>query len=108
VAENKAIQILDAALERVEADLYGHMATIGALAFSPDGNTLASADRAGDLKLWDMPTYQLLLDLSGHSGPVCYIGFSGNGEVMATAGNSRDGRGEVWLWFAPRHVSTNQ
>ena len=62
-----------------------HDAEIWALAFSPDGTLLASADSNGTVKLWDMrtdpPTATATLN---HGDDVFQIAFSPDSNVLAT------------------------
>jgi WD40 repeat protein len=37
------------------AALTGHRRRVTAVAFSPDGKTLATGDAAGFVRIWDMP-----------------------------------------------------
>src|SRR5262249_24006591 len=40
--------------EQIRATLRGHTAPVTALAFAPDGKTLATCTRRGEIKLWDV------------------------------------------------------
>ena len=57
---------------------------IRALAFSPDGTTLASAN-AEKIWLWDTSTKQLKEILEGHAAPVTSVVFSPDGKTIASA-----------------------
>ena len=61
-----------------------------ALALSPDGQPLASADKDGHLRLWDMATRQPLRDpLLRHAGPVLALAWAPDGGRIASAGWDR-------------------
>jgi WD40 repeat protein len=81
----------DAAEARI---LKGHLTGVIAVAFSPDGATLASASTGDTIKLWDVKSGALLRTLYGNSGDVCAIAFSSDGKVVASGGQN----GDVTLW----------
>ena len=54
-------------------------AEIWALAFSPDGRTLAAACGDAKVRLWDPITGQVMLVLEGHSQRVNAVAFSPDG-----------------------------
>lgn len=66
---------------------------INAVAFSPDGNQLASAWDNGTVRVWDPKTGAVRL-LQGHEGRVLAIAFSQDGKQLASA--SRDKTVRLW------------
>ncbi len=64
------------------------------VAFSPDGQTLASGNSEGTIHLWNMATGQLLRTLSGHVDQVSSVAFSPDGQTLVSAGKG----GLVKLW----------
>ncbi len=68
---------------------------VTALAFSPDGHTLAGADKNREVLLWnpDDPTAAPRI-LSGHETPATVLTFSLDGSTLASADES----GKVFLW----------
>ena len=77
----------------------GHQDDINALAFSPDGTTLATASSDQTVRLWSVEAGALISALR-HPAPVSSVVFSSDGRTLATG--SRDG--VVRLWDAPRGV----
>jgi len=67
------------------ADPIGHL-SINALAFSPDGKTLAAAGDAGRVKLFDGATAKELRAISGLSKIVNAVAFAPDGKALAVAG----------------------
>jgi WD40 repeat protein len=79
----------------------GYRGGLSILAFSPDGNTLASACDDQTVKLWDVPTGEDLLTLGGYGGTPWIVRFSPDGKALATIGATGPNKpGEVRLWLA--------
>jgi len=67
--------------------------SIGSVAFSPDGNTIASCG-GNNIHLWDSHTNQLLKTFIGHTESVNSVVFSPDGETIASASDDRT----IRLW----------
>jgi WD40 repeat protein len=80
--------------------LSGHKDVVMSVAFSPDGEVLASASLDGTLRLWNVQTGQFIRSLKGHKGYVYSVAFSPDGGVLASA----SGDGTLRLW----NVQTGQ
>ncbi len=76
-------------------DLAGHQRQVWALAFSPDGASLASADRAGEVIVWDVGSGAMRQRAKGDSGATWWVGFTADGKHLATASDAG-----VELWDA--------
>jgi WD40 repeat protein len=72
----------------------GHLRPVLAIAFSPDGSTLASAGRDYTIKLWSVEEHRLLATLFGHRGYVTGLAFSADGTTLASS--SEDETVRLW------------
>jgi hypothetical protein len=94
------VRLWDAADGRPLPPLTGHTGKVEAVAFSPDGQRLASAGDDRVVRLWDAGSGRELVSLEGHAGGVAAVAFSPDGRLLASAGGGTDGSGEVRLWGA--------
>ena len=83
------IKIWDPATSRLRLGWGAGEGTVAALAFAPDGATLASAHLADadNVRLWDPDTGRPRRSLSGHTGKVRTLAFHPGGGLLASAGD---------------------
>ncbi len=74
--------------------LKGHAHVVNSVAFSADGQRLASGSWDKTVKIWDIATGKELFSLEGHTSGVFSVAFSPNGRRLASAGN--DGFVKIW------------
>jgi WD40 repeat protein len=89
---NRVVKLWEPASER-RLPALPHRRAVGAVAFSPDGATLASA--AGQtIKLWDVATGRERRRLKGHGHDVYTLSFTPDGTALLSGGGDRS----VRLW----------
>lgn len=107
---DQPIRLIDLPSGREVGRLQGHEAPLRfaafALAFSPDGQTLAAGShRDGSIHLWDVTTGHALGSISEALGAVCPLGFSPNGHWLA-AGDAQQESIKVWNVKTRKLVAT--
>ena len=91
--EQDAIRLWDVRNQKELEPLSGQSST--AVAFSPDGQLLASAgfeseDVTDSIRIWDVPGHRLLGDpIEVPGGYIGDLEFSADGETLASAGNAK-------------------
>ncbi|BBD61387.1 protein kinase [Nostoc sp. HK-01] len=68
----------------LERTLTGHSNPVDSVAFSPDGNTLASGSYDKTIKLWNLTTGEQIRTFSGHFHTVISVVFSPDGKTLAS------------------------
>jgi WD40 repeat protein len=104
-SEDKNVRLWDVALIQDKTSLQeakkpklleGHKSNVQALAFSPDGKTLATGGFDKTVRLWSLATRRMLATLKGHTSPVLSVSFSPDGRSLATG----EGDGTLKVWRA--------
>eukprot|EP01137_Pigoraptor_chileana_P025186 Opistho-2@94276 len=83
-----------AAIVNRTVTLGGHSGEVLSVAYSPDGQTVATGSGDCTARVWDAATGQCKLTLSGHSDAVASVAFSPDGRTIATGSDDKTAR--VW------------
>jgi WD40 repeat protein/tRNA A-37 threonylcarbamoyl transferase component Bud32 len=93
---------LDARCREVPLLVRGHPGQVQAVAWSPRGDRLASADGGGNVKIWDALDGKELLQLPtlALAGGALALAWSADGNSLAGAGQAPLGKAVVQIWDA--------
>jgi WD40 repeat protein len=96
------VLLLDVAGRRIKLPALLHTDTVTAVAFHPNGATLATACQDGNVRFWSTQTQRRLPAILEHGHPLGALAFSKDGRVLATGGGEqrapRVGPGVARLW----------
>ena len=101
-ASEKTIQMWNVHTGTLDKILTGHKEWVEDIAFSPDGNTFASASRDGGVRLWDTRTATLKYTLTAYRetqhgrypDPKWTVAFSPDGNTLAAGSDF----GTIYFW----------
>jgi WD40 repeat protein len=89
-----AVEIRNVAIGEQRFTLGDRENCVAALAFSPDGQTLAAPCYDSTIKLWEVSTRRERTTLRGHADQVNAVAFAPDGKLLASASHDRT----VRLW----------
>ncbi|KAJ5159658.1 uncharacterized protein N7482_006662 [Penicillium canariense] len=81
----RAVWLWDANTWTLKRTLKGHSDWVQTVAFSPDGQRLASGSSDSSIRLWNTSTWTLTQILQGHSDWVTSLAFSPDGRLLASS-----------------------
>jgi RNA polymerase sigma factor (sigma-70 family) len=99
------VKLWDLTTGREKASLKGSGRPVWCVAFSPEGNVLASGGEDGVIHLWDVAKDTEIAALEGHQSRIYALAFSPDGATLASGGGNLSNHpspGELRLWDVAR------
>lgn len=94
VTSNNSVKVWNATTGQTLLTYNKHSGQVYALAWSPDGKSIASGGDDHSVRVWNIATGQTTLVYRGHSNSIFKIAWSPDGKSIASA--SADGTIQVW------------
>jgi hypothetical protein len=91
---SRLVKILSTKDGEVQHKIKKHTDWVSAVAYSPNGQMLATADRNGGISIWDADNAQELFTLPGHKSAVTALSWRGDSKLLASS--SEDGNVKLW------------
>src|SRR5438105_11057732 len=91
---SRLVKIFSTKTNELQHKIKKHTEWVTAVAFSPNGQMLASADRNGGISIWDPDNAQELFTLGGHKSAVTTLSWRADSKLLASA--SEDGSIKLW------------
>lgn len=95
------VRVWEVASGRAVRTLRGHTGRVARLAFSPDGNWLASAGGDKVVRLWSTRTGKEVVTFPFDTPQINAIAFSRDGRLLAAGGGDGKKSGKVRVWACP-------
>ncbi|KAF9391292.1 hypothetical protein BGX21_011278 [Mortierella sp. AD011] len=87
------VKLWDVETGNCTCTLQGHSNTVCSVAYSPNGDWIASGSYDQTVRLWDVETGECVRILQGHVGNVNWVAYSPNGNQIASG---HDGTVRLW------------
>jgi WD40 repeat protein len=94
--QSEVVQLFESGSGR-EIQLIGHRDFVSGVAFSPDGEMLATGSVDATIKLWSAKDGRNIATLTGHMEEATDVGFSPDGRTLASVGF----HSTVMFWHVP-------
>jgi len=91
---SRLVKIYSTKTSEIQHKIKKHTDWVTAVAFSPNGEMLATADRNGGISVWDPDNAQELYTLAGHKSAVTFLCWRGDSKLLASS--SEDGTVKLW------------
>jgi WD40 repeat protein len=91
---SRLVKVISLKNGEVQHKIKKHTDWVMAVAFSPNGQMLASADRNGSISIWDPDSAQELFTFAGHKSAVTALSWRPDSKLLASS--SEDGTVKLW------------